>query len=87
MPKPLLLECLLCRMKFSEEAITTGKYFLETCICLECYEKGQRLPADAWCFGKLPIRNSPGYSLENDACARLCPDRKVCSRFIKRIKE
>lgn len=82
----LLLECLLCRNKFTVDAVQQKQYFLETLICAACYKKGQKLPASVWCFGKLAAKNSPGYSEENVECVQICPDKKICKSFVRKLK-
>ncbi len=82
----LLLECLLCQDKFSEDAVPKKEFYLETLICKKCYKRAQELPAKVWCFGKLHRRGSPGFSEGNVACQTLCPDRVICRRFIN-VKE
>ncbi len=85
MPRlPLLLECLLCKNKFSEVDATEGRFYLQTNICKECYEKGQRQAQSIWCFGRPLSKSSPGYDAGNVACASLCPDRRICAQFVKR---
>jgi hypothetical protein len=83
----LLLECLLCRDRFTSDAVQKREYYLETQVCHKCYLKLQKTSSGISCFGKLPKGRSPGYSTGNPACTALCADRKVCASFIKRIKE
>lgn len=83
---PLLFECLLCHNRFTSEDVESKKFYARTLICKECYIEGSKAHPKVWCFGKLPARNSPGYSEDNISCRLLCPDRAVCVKFIKKLK-
>jgi NAD-dependent SIR2 family protein deacetylase len=84
---PLLLECLLCKDKFTVPDVDKKQFFISTSICRKCYAKGAVVDPQVWCFGKRQRGNSPGYSEENVGCRLLCPDKKVCKLFIKLNKE
>ena len=82
-----VLECLLCKERYSQADIEAGLYQLETFVCSFCYAKMQKQPHHVSCFGKptyiLPNKRLFGYNPNTPECARWCPDRKVCSRIIK----
>lgn|ERR1700761_197182 len=84
---PLLFECLLCKNKFNTEDVEKKRFYVGTCICRACYTQAQKTPAKIWCFGKLQKGNSPGYNEENVGCRLLCPDRKVCKVFIRKLNK
>lgn len=78
-----LFECLLCTDKFSLTDADKGRYFIETAICRDCYEKMQRSSAEVSCFGKMPTTKTFGYSRKHVVCRMLCPDKNICSQFVK----
>ena len=78
-----VLECLLCFTKYSFVDAEKGRYYLETRICENCYTAGQHQKRRVWCFGKRQKDSEPGYSKQNVACQKLCPDRNICIQFVK----
>lgn len=83
---PLLFECLLCQNKLTSQDIEDKKFYPDTSICKECYVEGAQMNPRIWCFGKLQIGNKPGYSESNVSCRLLCPDRRICHKFINKLK-
>ena len=87
LPDPAkVLECLLCKERYSQEDIKQGLYQISTFICSTCYRRRQRMPYEKSCFGKPSIIFNGkyihyGYSEEQPECKSLCPDRIVCRRI------
>ena len=85
------LECLLCFKRYTAKQINEGLYSLDTFICLACYVKMQRAPAQVRCFGKPTIihidktgqakQRQQGYNPKAIECRKVCPDRRVCRRI------
>lgn len=68
-----ILECVLCRERYSVQDVKAGKYYPSTGICLACYEKALQGNKKIWCFGEF----EPSVS----ECRAECPDRRPCKRF------
>src|SRR6185503_1135643 len=71
-----IIQCLICDKKYSVEDILSSKYFVDTLVCLVCYN---RMQADKrCCFAK-------EYDASAEECSRFCPDRSICVQFVKGI--
>jgi hypothetical protein len=83
----IVIECLLCKDRYSKSDVENGLYQLEPMVCSKCYLALQRQPHHISCFGK-PTYITPdgkrlyGYNPNTPECARWCPDRKVCRRLV-----
>lgn len=74
-----IFECVMCSKSYSLEDARSGAYYVQTRMCAACYTKGCKVSADVWCFGKKAI-----FSSKRIECTQLCPDREICSYFIRR---
>ena len=83
-----VLECLLCRQRYSHDDVASHRYWMETKVCSLCYCAMQSKPHHVSCFGKptkLVEGNSRrlyGYNPNSPECSRWCPDREVCRRLV-----
>lgn len=82
-----IVECVKCFERYSEEELRNGQYWLETMVCHNCYVEMQQKPYTHSCFGKETRGNKLGYDPTAVECSRLCPDRKVCVKFIEILRE
>ncbi len=64
-----IFPCVLCTRKFSMVDVEALAYFADSQVCRACYLQG-RGPA---CLGR--------YNKTEEACTRLCPDRRVCFQW------
>ena len=83
-----VLECLLCKERYSLEDIKQGNYHISTFVCSACYRRRQNMPYEKSCFGKPSIILNGkyihyGYSEEQPECKSLCLDRAVCRRVAR----
>jgi len=82
-----ILECSLCRLRYSEADILFGSYQLETYVCSHCYAAMQKQSYQTCCFGK-PTEILPsgkklyGYNALAPECRFKCADRRVCAKVI-----
>lgn len=60
------------------------RYFAETGICRDCYEKRQK--SKETCFGKVTEGRQLGYDEAAIECSTFCKDRKVCKEFVDSIQ-
>ncbi len=84
-----LLECVVCKKRFSVSEVASGVYCLETMVCYFCYAAMQAKPHSSCCFGKPTtiLENGKkilGYDARAEECKNLCPDRIPCRRIIIR---
>ena len=81
--------CVVCASRFSEAAVRDGTFFLETLVCLNCYQRMYRQPRSVSCFGKDTLRQKGGghqYGFDPHAleCKSVCPDRNICQTFVRK---
>lgn len=78
-----ILECVLCRRRYSFVDLENRHYFLPSMVCTRCYIRLQAAPHAVSCFAKpteiLPDgRRRLGYDPDCVECQDVCPDRRVC---------
>lgn len=79
-----VVECVLCSERHSPADAISGKFWVETLVCSQCYAKMQAAPRRESCFGKQTVTLPSGEKLlgfdpSSKACSKLCPDRRVCA--------
>ncbi len=82
-----IFECIECEKKYSKRDAERRRYFPLTGVCRRCYRKMAKAHSSIWCFGKPVSGKLPGYSITNEICQKLCPDRDICVQFVNRKKE
>ncbi len=86
-----VLECLVCRRRYSRNDVEDGLYWVETFTCSLCYADMQRQPYRRSCFGKPTVVDERGRVVERGhdpkavECSTLCLDRNVCARLFSTV--
>lgn len=87
-----LLECGVCRGKFSLSDVQAGRYFASSLVCSNCLGQMQKKDPVETCFGKKQVVHkngttlTEGFSKTNAACRLHCPDRVACKHYVERGK-
>lgn len=77
-----LLECVVCSAEYTIRDVQKERYFPQTRVCRKCYKKMTSSHPKIWCFGKVASSKLPGYSLDNEICQKVCPDKTICEMFV-----
>lgn len=83
-----VLKCVICNGSYGKGDVEEGKFSPDTLVCLSCYESMANAPRAMSCFGKGTIiiqatgERKLGYDPRAQECKDLCPDRKICVRFV-----
>jgi len=73
------ISCCMCAKNFNTpEHVNSGKIFIPSMVCKDCYERLARDPH--MCFGKQHPKGLPLADLSEEQCAR-CQDYKVCVKW------
>lgn len=75
-----LVECAVCKARFTEDDILCYRYLIESGVCYKCLRRAQK--KSSTCFGKKNEGKVVGFDRSAPECKTLCPDRDVCPKFI-----